>query len=107
MGLPSYLRFLAPTAPTASSMRFVGSFNSVDVDPTSFSLTDRVINEAALIIGNGVLTVGGRKQQLNKAPPDSAEADERVTSIRAFKSTSFDPVDNVVLTITWTLSVVR
>lgn len=95
------------TTPTPSSMRFVGSFNSVDVDPSSFSLTDRVINEAALIIGNGVLTVGGRKQQINKTPPDVAGADERVTSVRAFKSTSFDPVDNVVLTVTWTLSVVR
>jgi hypothetical protein len=95
------------TRPTANTMRFVGSFNSVDVDPTSYSLPNRVINEAALIIGNGILTVGGRKQQINRVSPDVPGSDERVTSVRTFKSTSFDPVDNVVLTVTWTLSVVR
>ena len=93
--------------PTPTAMRFVGSFNSVDVDPTSFSLPSRVINEVALIIGNGVLSVGGAKKQINKVPPDAPGADEKVMSVRTFKSTSFDPGDNVALTVTWTLSVVR
>jgi hypothetical protein len=95
------------TTPTAFSMRFTGSFNSADVDPTSYSLASRVINEAALILGDGVLTVGGGKRQINKVPPEAADADETVVSVRTFKSTSFDPTDNVVLTVTWTLSVVR
>jgi hypothetical protein len=93
--------------PTLTSMRFVGSFNSADIDPTSFSLADRVINEAALIIGSGVLAVGGAKKQVNKIPADVVAADEKIMSVRTFKSTSFDPIDNVVLTVTWTLSVVR
>jgi len=95
------------TSPTAFSMRFVGSFNSADVAPSSYSLPSRVINEAALILGDGVLTVGGDKRQVNKVPPDAADPDEKVMSVRTFKSTSFDPADNVVLTVTWTLSVVR
>jgi hypothetical protein len=95
------------TRPTPNSMRFVGSFNSGDIDPSSYSQADHVINEAALILGNAVFTVGGRKQQINKVPPDVPGADEIITSVRTFKSTSFDPVDNVVLTVTWTLSVVR
>jgi hypothetical protein len=36
------------TRPTPNSMRFVGSFNSGDIDPSSYSVADRVINEAAL-----------------------------------------------------------
>jgi hypothetical protein len=88
-------------------MRFVGSFSSADVDPSSYSLPSRVINEAALIIGNGVLSVGGAKRQVNKAPPDSLDPTETAMSVRTFKSTSFDPLDNVVLTVTWTLSVLR
>ncbi len=93
--------------PNATSMRFIGSFSSADVDPTSYSLSSHVINEAALIIGNGALTVGGAKRQVNKVPPDAVDPSEVVMSVRTFKSTSFDPIDDVVLTVTWTLSVVR
>ena len=95
------------TTPTPFSMRFVGSFNSSDIAATSFSLAEHVINEAALIIGDGVLVVGGDKRQINKVPPDVADPAEVLMSTRTFKSTSFDPTDNVVLTVTWTLSVVR
>src|SRR5579859_3988200 len=95
------------TRPTGTAMRFVGSFNSADVDPSSYSIASRVINEAALIVGNGILTVGGAKRQINKVPPDPLAADEAIVSLRTFKSTSFDPIDNVVLTVTWTLDVVR
>lgn len=93
--------------PTSSSMRFVGSFRSVDVDPTSFSLASRVINEASLILGDGVLTVGGDKKQINKTPPDTVGADERMLSMRTFKSASFDPAEDVTITITWTITVAR
>lgn len=92
-------------APTDNSMRFVGSFNSVDVDATSYSLADRVINEASLIIGDGVLTVGGDKKQINKTPPDTADADEIMVSTRTFKSASFDVAEDVTITITWTITI--
>lgn len=91
--------------PTTSSMRFVGSFNSVDVDPTSYSLADLVINEASLILGDGVLTVGGDKKQINKIPPDTVDADEIMFSMRTFKSASFDPAEDVTITVTWTITV--
>jgi hypothetical protein len=92
-------------APTDTSMRFVGSFNSTDLDATSYSLADRVINEAALIIGDGVLTIGGDKKQINKTPPDAADLDEVMLSMRTFKSASFDLTEDVTITITWTVTV--
>jgi len=95
------------TTPTTTSMRFVGSFDSVSVDPTSFSLADRVINEACLVVGDGVLVVGGDKKQINKSPPDTVDPDEVIMSVKTFKSTPFDPLDNVTITVTWTISVVR
>lgn len=93
------------STPTTDSMRFVGSFNSTSVDPTSFSVSAKVINEAALILGDGVLTIGGAKKQVNKAPPDVLDADERMMSMRTFKSASFDPAEDVTITIRWTITV--
>lgn len=93
------------TTPTTASMRFVGSFNSVDVDETGFSLVDRVINEAALIIGDGVLTVGGDPKQVNKTVPDTVDADEIMLAMRTFRSISFDPAEDVTITVTWTITV--
>lgn len=91
--------------PTASSMRFAGSFNSQSTDSSSFSLSDRVINEASLILGDGVLTVGGDKKQINKVPRDFADLDETMFSMRTFKSASFDPSEDVTITVTWTITV--
>lgn len=93
------------STPTSSSMRFVGSFNSVDVDETSYSLSDKVVNEASLIIGDGVLTIGEDKKQINKVPPDTVDADELMMSTRTFKSVSFDPNEDVTLTLTWTITI--
>lgn len=93
------------STPTTDSMRFVGSFNSTDVDPTSFSLSAKVINEACLVIGDGTLTIGGDPKQINKVPPDSVDADERMMSMRTFKSASFDPAEDVTITVQWTITV--
>ena len=46
------------TTPAYNSMRFVGSFNSPDLVVSSYSSADRVVNEACLIAGDGVLTAG-------------------------------------------------
>jgi hypothetical protein len=93
------------TTPTPSSMRFVGSFNSVGIDPTGYSLAAKVVNEAALIIGDGVLTPGGDKKQVNKTVPDVVDSDEVMMSTRTFKSTSFDDAEDVTITVTWTITV--
>jgi len=95
------------TTPTDFSMRFVGSFNSPDLDPSSYSLTDKVVNEACLIAGDGVLTVGGDKIQVNKTPPDTVGLDEVMVSMRTFKSASFDTSEDVTITITWTLTLAK
>ena len=96
------------TTPTPNSMRFVGSFNSIDVHPDSYSLADRVINEAALIIGDGVLTIGGDKKQItNPTLAESADPDEVMVSTRTFKSASFDFAEDVTITITWTITVAK
>jgi hypothetical protein len=93
------------TTPTTASMRFVGSFNSVGIDPTGYSLAAKVINEAALIVGDGVLTGGGGPKQVNKTVPDVVDPDEIMMSTRTFKSTSFDDAEDVTITITWTITV--
>jgi hypothetical protein len=96
------------STPTTTSMRFVGSFNSIDTDESSFSLADRVINEASLVLGDGVLTIGGDKRQINStlAPPaNEVDLDEVMFSTRTFKSASFDPSEDVTITVTWTMTV--
>jgi hypothetical protein len=96
------------TTPTTASMRFVGSFNSVGVDPTSYSVAAKVINEASLIAGDGVLTGGGDKKEINRIDPpgpDVADPDEVMVSTRTFKSASFDPAEDVTITITWTITI--
>jgi len=96
------------TTPTATSMRFVGSFNSVGVDPTSYQLAAKMINEASLIIGDGILTGGGDRRQKNRVPlslPDQPDPDEVMLSTRTFKSASFDNAEDVTITITWTITV--
>jgi len=97
------------STPTTSSMRFVGSFNSVGIADTSYSIAAKVVNEASLIIGDGVLTVGGDKRQINRGIPDGgpqpADLDEVMLSTRTFKSMSFDNAEDVTITITWTLTV--
>lgn len=91
------------STPTDFSMRFVGSFNSTDINAGSYSLADRVINEAGLIIGDGVLTIGGDQKQINDG--DTADLDEQFVSMRTFKSLSFDFAENVTATITWTITI--
>lgn len=95
------------TTPTTSSMRFVGSFNSGDVVAASYLLADRVINEAALIIGDGLVTVGGDKKQINGGLGHVNDSDEVMLSTRTFKSASFDFSEDVTITITWTITIAK
>ena len=93
------------TSPTDFSARFASSFNSLDMvgHEASYPWTDRVVNEAALIIGDGVLTVGGDKKYLNDG--DSADSDEVMFSMRTFNSASFDSGEDITITVTWTITV--
>jgi hypothetical protein len=90
------------TQPTTKSMTFLAAFSSADIDQTSFSTSPPVINEACLVISDGTQT---GLQQVNKVPPDSLTASEKMFSIRTFKSQPFDPADTLTLSITWTIYV--
>lgn len=91
------------TSPDAVSARFVANFNSTGVADTSFTLPDKVINEAALIIGDGIL--GGADIQVKQG--DTPDSDEQLFSTRTFKSAPFDPAEDVTISITWTITVAR
>lgn len=88
------------TQPTEKSMRFVTSFSSADITPSSFSGSPYVVNEAALIISDGTQVTTDEVQQ--GYIPDSSES---IFSIRTFKSQPFDPADTLTLTVTWTIFV--
>lgn len=92
----------SPTQPTTKSMKFTTTFSSVDIDDTSFSTSPKSVNEAALIVSDGTQT---GQQQVNKVPPDTLDASEKMFSIRTFKSQPFDPADNLTLAISWTIFV--
>lgn len=88
------------TQPTSKSMRFVTSFASADITPSSFTSSPYVINEAALIISDGTQTT---KDEIPQGyTPDSSES---IFSIRTFKSQPFDPADTLTLTVAWTIFV--
>lgn len=100
------------STPEFNSMRFVGSFNSIDLDASSYSLVDKVANEACLIAGDGVLTIGGDIRQINSTLPHGsggppADSDEVMISMRTFKSASFDTAEDVTITVTWTLTLAK
>lgn len=95
-------RSAAPTQPTPTSMRFVTSFASADITPGSFTSSPPVINEAALIISDGTQSISARDEIPQGYTPT---ADEKIFSIRTFKSQSFDPADTLTLTVTWTIFV--
>jgi hypothetical protein len=91
-----------PSQPTSTSMRFLTSFSSADIDTTSFTSSPYYINEASLIISDRTQT---GQQQINKSTPDSVDANEKMLSIRTFKSQPFDPDDILTLSLAWTIYV--
>lgn len=77
---------------------FIAEFNSVDVPDSSFlNASKRYINEAALIMGDGVL---GGGDKYSPQPPDS---DESMFSKRCFKSIPFDAGDDITITVRWSI----
>jgi len=88
--------------PTTKTMRFLATFQSADIDLTSYSSSPPFINEACLVVSSGSET---GQQQINKTAPDSLDPSENMFSIRTFKSQPFDPADTLTLNITWTIFV--
>jgi hypothetical protein len=86
--------------PTTTSMKFVTSFASADITPASFSSSPPVLNEASLIISDGSQSGAARDEIPQGYTPTS---DEKMFSIRTFKSQAFDPADTLTLTISWTI----
>ena len=90
------------TQPTTKTMRFLASFDSADIDNSSFTSSPKTVNEAALVVSSGAET---GQQQINKTAPDTLDPSEKMFSIRTFKSQPFDPADTLSLSITWTIFV--
>ena len=88
--------------PSTKTMRFLASFQSGDIDNSSFSSSPKFVNEAALIVSSGLET---GQQQINKTVPDSLDPSENMFSIRTFKSQPFDPASTLTLSIAWTIFV--
>jgi len=91
------------STPTYNSMRFVGTFNSTGIADASYDLSAQVINEAALIAGDGALTAGGDPKQHGTG----VDADEVMFSTRTFNSVPWGNGDDITITITWTISVIK
>jgi hypothetical protein len=86
------------TQPISKSMRFLTTFASADITPSSFTSSPRVLNEASLIISDGTQT--GNNEIPQGYTPD---ASEKMLSIRTFKSMPFDPADTLTLAVGWTI----
>lgn len=89
--------------PSDTGARFVGTFNSTGIAEASFGGDDEVINEAALIIGDGVLSVDKDPKEVRNG--DIVDADEVLFSMRTFKSAPFARAEDVTIQITWTITV--
>lgn len=89
--------------PSSAAARFVGIFNSTGIATASFGGDDEVINEAALITGDGVLSVDKDPKEIRNG--DVEDGDEKMFSTRTFKSAPFAPSEDVTIQITWTITV--
>lgn len=88
--------------PTSKSMRFTCSFSSADITAGSYTSSPYVLNEGALIISDGTQSVSARDEIEQGYAPT---ADEKIFSLRTFKSQPFDPADTLTLTVIWTIFV--
>ena len=93
-----YRRDISSSIPGVKQVEFVASFNSTFVPDSSFqNASKRFINEAALVMGDGVLGGG------DIVAPNIVDADESLFSIRTFKSIPFEQGDDITITIRWTI----
>jgi hypothetical protein len=88
--------------PSVHEVKFTTSFNAVDIPITAFSnQASPVINEVGLItFDQGVADLSTR---LPVAAPATPLADERLFSIRTFKSVPFDAANEISVTIRYTI----
>jgi hypothetical protein len=82
-------------------VKFIKTFSSVDIPITAYSnQASPVVNEIALI------TVDPEAQSFPRSPvnaPAAAPSDEKMFSIRTFKSVPFDAANEIAITIRYTI----
>lgn len=88
--------------PTVHEIKFVKTFSALTIPLTSFSnQANPVVNEVALITAD--LLGGNPLPRAAVAAPDSPDADERLFSIRTFKSIPFEAANEISITIRYTI----
>jgi len=88
--------------PTVHEVRFIKSFSSLLIPLTAFSnQAAPVVNEAGLIIAD--LLGGAPLPRPPVAAPNAADVDEKLFSIRTFKSVPFEAANAISVTIRYTI----
>lgn len=88
--------------PTVHEVRFVKTFSSALIPITAFSnQASPVINETGLIVAD--LTSGAPLPRPPVAFPSAPDADEKLFSIRTFKSVPFEVANDISVTIRYTI----
>lgn len=89
--------------PTVHEVKFIKTFSSLLIPITAFSnQAAPVINEVGLITGD----INGSGNPLPRPPvsfPNVPDADEKLFSIRTFKSVPFEAANEIAITIRYTI----
>jgi len=89
-------------APTIHEVKFVKSFSSLLIPITAFSNQALpVVNEAGLITAD--ILSGAPLPRAPVAAPNTPDADEKLFSIRTFKSVPFEAANEISVTIRYTI----
>jgi hypothetical protein len=83
-------------------VKFIRTFSALDIPISSFSnQANPIINEVALIMAD--LLSGDPLPRSPVASPDDPPADEKLFSIRTFKSVPFEAANEISITIRYTI----
>jgi len=89
-------------APTTHEVKFIKSFSSLLIPITAFSNQALpVVNEAGLITAD--ILSGAPLPRAPVAAPNTPDADEKLFSIRTFKSVPFEAANEISVTIRYTI----
>lgn len=93
-----YRKDIETITPGTHEIEFKTDFKSVDVPATAFQNQNfQVVNEALLVMGDGMLGGG------DIYPPTTPDIDESAFAKRCFKSIPFESVNDITITIRWTI----
>jgi hypothetical protein len=83
-------------------IRFVKTFNAVDIPITSFSnQSNPIVNEVALVMAD--IIAGNPLPRVPVTPPTLPDTDELLFAMRTFKSVPFDAANDLSITVRYTI----